>query len=94
LPAGSYLLNFTSSGYIVGGTDYLECAINESPTSNTAIMLNSTVNDGRGYIALQKSITLTTSTAVSANCKAEYGGRSLYAQNSTLSAVRVSAINP
>jgi hypothetical protein len=94
LPAGSYLLNFTTGAKMFDGTDFFECAINESPTIHRSILLTSTTTFGRGSMALQKEITLNTVTTVSVNCKAAIGIGEMSAEYPTLSAIRVSAINP
>ena len=90
---GDYLLNFT--GFAFNGNqmfDYVGCVIDGFFSIGDAIGITGTINDGRAYIALQKTVTISATRVVAVTCgSGGYGGDiSLY--NSIFTALKVSSI--
>ena len=73
LPAGKYFMSFTGLIYVGAGTEYFSCIIDGVPGTGSAIMVDTSINDGRAFISRNKVLDLTTAREVPLNCSTTYG---------------------
>ena len=97
LPAGSYLLTFSGTAFATTGTDYVAARIAVVNPGNLggsdAIMVSSSVNDGRAYLIKQKVITLVNAGVINVWGNT-INGENKYVFGSILTALPVSSVNP
>jgi len=98
LDAGSYLVTYTGMAFAsqATGPDYIASRIAAANPGNLggsdAIMINSTVNDGRAYVVLQQGITLASAGSVSVWANTIYGSAGKILTSARLTAVKVGSI--
>ena len=98
LPAGSYIVTYTGFSFKFSndGAEYVASRIaTTSPgnlSSQDAIMVDDTINEGRAYIVHQLGITLASAGSVSLYANNIYGKAQTYLTNQRLTAVSVGSV--
>ena len=93
LPAGAYLLVWTGLAKINGvGNEFVTCSFQTRPTTDSSVLVDSTVLNGRAYMALQSSLILTEAGNATVICETAFRNDSANIGVQTFSAQKVSLV--
>ena len=93
LPAGAYLLVWTGLAKINGvGNEFVTCSFQTRPTTDSSVLVDSTVLNGRAYMALQSSLILTEAGNATVICETAFRNDSANIGVQTFSAQKVSTV--